>query len=86
MKQILLVIALCLSVTSWGQSIGKISMTLSGPGGSGTASIGTLSLSASGEGGSMTSQNVNTLALPPEVATALDEEDLEDVAISIRKG
>lgn len=86
MKHLLLIVALFVGVTAWGQSVGTVSMTLSGTGGSGTASIGTLSVSASGEGGSMTTQSVDILALPPEVATALEEEDIEDVSISIRKG
>lgn len=86
MKHLLLIVALFIGVASWAQSIGTVSMSLSGTGGSGKATIGALSFSATGEGGSMTSQPINIMALPPDVATALDEDDLEDVAISIRKG
>lgn len=86
MKHLLLLLALFIGVTAWGQSVGTAHMTLSGTGGSGTASIGGLGMSTLSEGGSMTTQTIHILALPPEVESALQEEDIEDVAISIRKG
>lgn len=86
MKHLLLIVSLFMSVAVWGQSVGAVTMTLSGTGGSGKATIGTLSMSAWGEGGSMTTQTIATYSLPADVATALDEDDIEDVAISIRKG
>lgn len=86
MKHLLLMLALFVGVAAWGQSVGTAHMTLSGTGGSGKATIGALGLSAMSEGGSMTSLPINIMALPPDVVTALDEDDLEDVAISIRKG
>ena len=88
MRHLIIVLSLMLSMAAMGQSVERITMTLSGEGGSAVGVLSSLSVTATNADETLKASpaQADGVNLPYAVGTALNAADIENVSITTSNG